>query len=256
MKFSWLSDLRRGFLLKSESQLKRLGRGSSQVLVNEDKKIALTTWLDNKPVTLLSSIHANNTSDECQRWCKKQKIFVTVTRPEVVKSYNTYMGGVDLADRLLSVSPFRYRTVKWMQRFFAQMIDLATSNAWLQYRSDEVARGVPLKKIQQLRAFKLELGEFFIESAYVTDEGATSDESGSENLNPRKRGRQFVVPIPSDAKRRRGVAHMPAVNLKQNLCRRRGCSKKTKMFCTGYNIHLYVTTNRNCFMQFHETYFF
>ncbi|CAK1579258.1 unnamed protein product [Parnassius mnemosyne] len=135
-------------ILKEDKDLKKAGRGSCQVLVNDEKNIAITKWFDNKPVTFLSTVHAAQTSDTCQRWCKQNKVYVTVPRPEVVKQYNSNMGGVDLADRLLAVAPSRYRTRKWTTRFIAHMFDLATTNSWLNYKAKELRKNVPVKKIQ------------------------------------------------------------------------------------------------------------
>ncbi|XP_028171696.1 piggyBac transposable element-derived protein 3-like, partial [Ostrinia furnacalis] len=165
--------------LKEDRQMKTEGRGTTQVLVNRKRDLALTKWYDNKGVTLLSTIHAAEPMDTCRRWCKAQKTYVEVQRPTVVKAYNTNMGGVDLADRLLSVCPNRYRTVKWTQRVFNHMIDLALSNSWLVYKSHRVAQRVPTRQILQLRDFKLDVGESLIEAFTVTDidtDGHSEDE--------------------------------------------------------------------------------
>lgn len=74
------------------------------------------------------------------------------------------MGGVDMADRMLSYCPSRARTKKWTIRVILHMFDLAVSNGWLQYREDQKALSVPLHKIMQLRSYKLEYGQSLIES--------------------------------------------------------------------------------------------
>ncbi|CAG5056284.1 unnamed protein product [Parnassius apollo] len=141
-------------LLINDTELKKQGRGSSQVIVRNDDNIAFTKWYDNKPVLFLSSVEANFESDECRRWCKKTKVYVTVPRPRVVRQYNQEMGGVDLADRLLALCPYRYRTRKWTQRFFASMVDLAISNSWIQYKKDQLKALVPLKKFSNYELSK------------------------------------------------------------------------------------------------------
>ncbi|KAK3520724.1 hypothetical protein QTP70_030591, partial [Hemibagrus guttatus] len=40
--------------------------------------------------------------DTCQRWDKKQKQYVSIRRPSIVREYNNKMGGVDLTDRMIS----------------------------------------------------------------------------------------------------------------------------------------------------------
>lgn len=116
-------------LLKSDKDLKRSGRGSSQTVVKNDDKIAITKWFDNKPVIMMSSVEAKEEEDQCQRWCKLEKKYAAVNRPRVIKQYNANMGDVDLADRLLAVCPHRYRSKKWTSRFIAHMMDLVVSNS-------------------------------------------------------------------------------------------------------------------------------
>ena len=41
-----------------------------------------------------------------------------VQKPVMVEQYNTYMGGVDKADQLISYYGFSHRTVKWWRRAF------------------------------------------------------------------------------------------------------------------------------------------
>lgn len=120
----------------SDKELMAKGRGTTYTTVREDEKLAITKWQDNKPVYLLSSCYASEKTDTCQRWSKKKKVYETVTRPEVVKEYNHSMGGVDLADRMLSDCPARVRTKKWTVRFIFHMLDLAITNSWFVYRKE------------------------------------------------------------------------------------------------------------------------
>lgn len=126
--------------------------------IREDGKLAVTMWLDNKPVLMMSSCFSNDKSDECERWSKKDKRYEKVRRPEVIKIYNQNMGGVDLMDRTLSVCPSRIRTKKWTIRVVSHLFDLCVVNAWLQYRREATQNGTLIKNIMQLRQYKLELG--------------------------------------------------------------------------------------------------
>lgn len=72
--------------LETDKTLSQRGRGSFDVLVREDQQIAVTKWYDNKPVMLLSSIHAAETVDECRRYERKLRRYVQVPRPEVEKN--------------------------------------------------------------------------------------------------------------------------------------------------------------------------
>lgn len=60
-------------LLESDTNLKKKGRGSYHVLSNSNNTAAITKWMDNKPVIMLSTAHAANETDNCSRWCKKKQ---------------------------------------------------------------------------------------------------------------------------------------------------------------------------------------
>lgn len=240
-------------LLIDDKELRAQGRGSSQVLVRSDGQLAFTKWYDNKPVTFLSSVEAKDEADECQRWCKKNKIYVTVPRPRVVRQYNLKMGGVDLADCLLAVCPYRYRTRKWTQRFFSSMVDLAINNSWLQYKRDMLKAQVPVKKIQQLRAYKMELGENFISAYTHTDSNLSSFSEQDNDIPPsrkRMRSRAFVS-VPSKKFRLAGAKHLPYMAERVGRCRH--CHFNRTLFkCRACNISLCLTRFRNCYSDFHE----
>ncbi|XP_041989285.1 piggyBac transposable element-derived protein 3-like [Aricia agestis] len=237
--------------IENDKCLSRKGRGSFDVLVREDKAIAITKWYDNKPVLFASSIHAADTVDEVQRYDKKLKQYISVRRPQIVKEYNTNMGGVDLADRLLSVCPARIRTNKWTVRFISHMLDLAIVNSWIKYKQDNRACGKPAHKILQLREFKMEFSELLIFKNTYTDLTDVSDTE--EEQESRKRGRQFVKPLPPMVKRLHAANHLPDMQSKQQRCRYTSCTKKTTVLCITCNMHLCLTPNRNCFIEFHRS---
>lgn len=240
--------------LESDKCLSRKGRGSYDVLVREDKAIAITKWYDNKPVLFASSIHAAETIDECQRYDKKLKQYIPVQRPEIVREYNANMGGVDLTDRLLAVCPARVRTKKWTVRFISHMFDLVIVNAWIKYKQDNRELGKPVHKILKLREFKMEFSEFLIlKSIYKDLEEVVPETDTEEADEPRKRGRQFVVPLPPVAKRLHAANHLPDMVQKQQRCRNPSCTKKTTVICINCNMHLCLTPNRNCFVEFHSS---
>lgn len=241
-------------IMKTEIDLKSKDLGSCQVLVNEHADLAITTWLDGKPITLLSSIHANATSEKCQRWSKKEKRYVTTNCPEVAKRYYENIRGVHIANKLLDVCPSGHRTRSWTQRFLGHMIDFSTTNAWLQYRADQISKNIPAKKIEQLRSYKLELGKYLIESSNDLSDVEVED-SGSENEALRegtRKGKRFIVPTPSEKKRTRGNTHLPHTRNFRTRCRVTGCSKKTTVICCSCGVALCLTAKRNCFKKFHS----
>ena len=55
----------------------------------------------------------------------------------MVEQYNTYMGGVEKSDQLLSYYGYCHRTVKWWRRAFFHLVDNAIMNAYILYRLSE-----------------------------------------------------------------------------------------------------------------------
>ena len=99
-----------GPTLFTETEMKRKGRGTSVMSVRSDRKVAVTQWYDNKVVLLSSNCKGIEEETEVKRYDKRQGSYVQVKCPQVVSDYNTYMGGVDLVDRMVSYYRFETRT--------------------------------------------------------------------------------------------------------------------------------------------------
>ncbi|GFQ82561.1 piggyBac transposable element-derived protein 3 [Trichonephila clavata] len=108
-------------------------RGSSVSRRREDRKACLVKWKDKKSVLLLSSAFCIKPEGSCKRWAKEQRQRVDVRQPAIVRSYNTYMEGVDMMDRLISYYRISTRTKKLTIRVFAHFLNMATCNAWIMY---------------------------------------------------------------------------------------------------------------------------
>lgn len=229
-----------------EKEFKKCKRGTMAVTVREDNAIALTKWLDNNPVVLLSTNESQEPLCNVKRWSKKENTFIQVSQPKVINSYNKNMGGVDLADRMLAYCPSRARTRKWTVRCIMHFLDLALANAWLQMREVKSELKVPKKAIAQFRTFKLEFGERLIEK----NDGKTKDILSEDEEINKNDGRK--TPVPSEQCRVQGAKHLPDVTTGiQNRCRQKGCTKKTSVFCIGCKTYLCLMGNRNCFLKFH-----
>ncbi|KAH8009778.1 hypothetical protein MRX96_047159 [Rhipicephalus microplus] len=185
--------------------------------------------------------------DDCTRFSKQERKKVAAKRPAVVAEYNTYMGGVDLCDRMLSFYLTNMRTKKWTIRTLIFMMDVGVVNSWLLYKPDHRELGTQRKSIMQLLDFKLELAHFLLAS----DKGFSSNESDCEALQLRK---PAVVPLPSPFVRTLSASHMPEIvdQKSASRCRNRGCCERTKFRCRKCNLFLCLTASRNCFKAFHE----
>ena len=61
-----------------------------------EKQLGLIIWKDRKPVYVLTSECGSDGEDYCTRRSKEG--LLKIKRPTCIKEYNTYMGGVDIAD--------------------------------------------------------------------------------------------------------------------------------------------------------------
>ena len=98
-----------------------------------DHGILAMQWKDKRPVTLLSTIHDDSMATKVRRTRLTPGGREEISKPHVVEQYNTYMGGVDKSDQLLSYYGFSHRTVKWWRRAFYHLLDEANVNAYILY---------------------------------------------------------------------------------------------------------------------------
>lgn len=76
--------------------------------------IGVFKWRDNKPVHFASNYHGNEINS-VQRTMKDGSKLITRC-PPVVKDYNRFMGGVNLADRYRSLYSVDRKSNKWWLR--------------------------------------------------------------------------------------------------------------------------------------------
>ncbi|KAH8033066.1 hypothetical protein HPB51_006028 [Rhipicephalus microplus] len=148
--------------LSSESQLKQRGRGASEMWVRNDDKQVVVRWYDNKPVTLMSSLHGKEPQDTCRRWCAKEKRHIDVLTPHIVQTYNANMGGVDMADHMLSFYRMKARVKKWTIRCIFHLFDIALCNAWILYMQDMSSLRKQKKDILKFLDFRMSVADVLV----------------------------------------------------------------------------------------------
>ena len=89
--------------LKSEKELKKEGRVSSDGAVDLNSDCWIVCWFDNKPVQLALNYTFIHLVDSVHRWSKSEIKRTIVPRQHIVKKYNASMGGVDLPDMFQSL---------------------------------------------------------------------------------------------------------------------------------------------------------
>ncbi|XP_029347808.1 piggyBac transposable element-derived protein 2-like, partial [Acyrthosiphon pisum] len=122
--------------LPDEKQIKKEKRGFIAERIGSYKStpLSITTWKDNKIVTLLSTYAGAEPKSMLKRFDRRIKSRVDVDCPFVVKEYNHFMGGVDLLDGLIGRYKIKLRSRKWYIRLWYHFIDVSIVNSWLLYK--------------------------------------------------------------------------------------------------------------------------
>ena len=111
-------DRTRGCKLKSEKELKKEGRVSYDGSVDLNSGIVIVRWFDNKAVQLISKYIVIEPIDKVERRSKSAGKMITVSRPKIVKVYNSVMGGVNLFDMFQALYRLDRKSRSWYMRIF------------------------------------------------------------------------------------------------------------------------------------------
>ncbi|KRX69229.1 PiggyBac transposable element-derived protein 3 [Trichinella sp. T6] len=104
--------------LKIEKELKRAAWGAFHVCTTAENNLCIVRWHDSAVVNLSTTYVCTQPVCKVKRWNKKQKTLVDLSCPAIVKEYNKYMGGVDLAGMLRALYRIDHRSRKWYRIIF------------------------------------------------------------------------------------------------------------------------------------------
>lgn len=223
-------------------------RGESQQFVCDPT--AIVKWKDNKSVLLASNCTASEEQSEVKRWDKKQKVYIDVTAPKVVKNYNQYMGGVDVLDQQMEYYRAFIKTKKWTLKVLIHFLDLSAVNAWRLYKNDCSANKIPRKDTMPLLDFRLNLAD----SLSCVPDRLRPDDYEQNAQVPRRDYKIYRPAIaPSQAKRYDGYEHYPVSDdiKAPRSCRMENCSSRSKIRCEKCDAYLCLSRDKNCFKSYH-----
>jgi DNA polymerase III epsilon subunit-like protein len=123
----------------------------------QEQKAGLVLWKDRNIVYSITNDTTTSTMDTCMR--RGQGGLIEVQRPTVISKYNTYMGGVDVADmrRLHCCSTIMGQN-RWWLKLFYYLLDVGTSNALVIYNEAMKGKQQPLNIVE----FKTRLVESLV----------------------------------------------------------------------------------------------
>ncbi|XP_049316532.1 piggyBac transposable element-derived protein 3-like [Bactrocera dorsalis] len=204
---------------------------------------------DSKCVTLVSTECGKDPVGVVQRWYKKERKHINVPCPQIVKRYNTKMGGFDAADQSMEYYRIFIKTKNWTVKTTFHLIGMVVCNAWREYRADALKAGIRKKNTKDLFKFKSELGEVV---AKFTERPINPPvpycTSTAEPAAKRNRPLDPPVGVRTDR-----YDHWPeAMDMTTPwMWRVKECTSRTRIKCSKCDIFLCLTKNKNCFQEYH-----
>ena len=127
-------------IFKTTKMFKQMNRGDFESHLykyqtdnGEVKNYGMVAWKDRDIVYAMSSAANNYKMDECTR--RSANGLIKLKRPIIISEYNTYMGGVDLADmRRLHCNSTIMGQHRWWLKLFFYLLDVGTSNSVVLFR--------------------------------------------------------------------------------------------------------------------------
>lgn len=209
--------------------------------------ILVVRWFDNREVTIASNYYSANPSHEVRRWDKKNKVYVQLPCPALIRAYNTGMGGVDRCDQLLSFYRIKTKSVKWYKRLLYHFTDLALVNAFLLRRA--VKGPIPLHRfklnVAQALMYNVEPGTAPLSRTMLQYQPQMGQQVGQH-------GDPVAAPAPIDAVRLDRLDHFPEnVATRGRFCKVAQCKQRSTFWCNKCKVYLCIKKEKNCFLTYH-----
>ncbi|XP_049792370.1 piggyBac transposable element-derived protein 4-like [Schistocerca nitens] len=124
-----------------QSQQRNLLEGECEFLCNSSGTL-WCKWQDTKEVMLVTNCHSNDVCTVNRKAKDGSKLVVDC--PVALKSFNDYMGGVDLAEQMSALYDLARKSDKWWKKAFYKLLLTSVVNAWI-LQNEIQHKTVPLK---------------------------------------------------------------------------------------------------------------
>ena len=223
------------------------GSYSESKTSNLTKEVTHVQWYDSKLVNLVSTFAKAKPVEIVQRYSRKEKKVVEIPRPSIVGMNNQGMGGVDIADCMISLYRIFLRSKKYYQRLIFHLVDVTLLNSWNCYRRDATFLNIPKSSILKFAEFKIRVASDLMQAGKPN----SLKKRGRPQTTPKlKKARNFCI-MPQPGARFDEIDHFPFVDKVRRMCKNDGCSGKTNIVCPKCKVNLCLHSKANCFAQFH-----
>ena len=111
--------------LQPIKEMKKLERGASDVVTDNNSNLTLIRWKDSKVVTAASTFVRKMSFRKVHRYAKAQNGRAEIDQPQSIFLYNKGKGGVDRLNQNISSYMIGHRNKKWWWQVFCFCLDLS-----------------------------------------------------------------------------------------------------------------------------------
>ncbi|KAF9406919.1 hypothetical protein HW555_012897 [Spodoptera exigua] len=220
-----------------DKTLQKKGRGAFTQVVCNENKLSVVKWFDNKHVRLVSTYVDAFPLENIKRFSKESKSRIDIKCLQIVKHYNRHMGGVDLADMLISLYRTGIKSHRWYMNIFSQLLDICL----LRRRHDKQIN--KKRKQNRLKDFRYEI------YAGLLKRDRTVPVKDIDSVPERQKIKKPNAERPFDDVRYDKYDHWPQLTGYQRCKYCKGGQAST--MCTKCKVHLCYVKGRNCFLAYH-----
>ena len=113
----------------TNKDLMKNGGGAMDYRCDSNSGKMAVKWVNNSAVNLASNFVGVEPVGELEKWCGSEKLRKNIQCPQIVQQYDKSMGGVALANMLISLHRIPCKRKRWYQKIFWHLIDIAKISA-------------------------------------------------------------------------------------------------------------------------------
>ena len=203
-------------------------------------------WIDNKVVSVLTTIDSANDHIQVNRKTKTAGVWSTkvVKQPKTISNYNKYMNAVDRSDQILATNNVLRKCLRWWKVLYFHLIDIAVVNSFILFKEHQ-AKFPDNESLRRPADYSLgNFREEIVRQLCNFPEYDVPPANSTVKPAPPPMGEFETehIPVFSKTRKRCVVCYKQGRgDLKVNsFCRAPQCEK-----------YMHVTTDRNCFAEFH-----
>ncbi|XP_072021062.1 piggyBac transposable element-derived protein 4-like [Amphiura filiformis] len=102
---------------------------------HRDGKLLFTTWKDRSMVTVVSSVHSDETLEKRTRCRASDTGWQERDKPKMIEMYTKFMRGVDWADQQMWYSLLNHKSVKWWKKILFGLLEVTFTNTMIILKS-------------------------------------------------------------------------------------------------------------------------